>query len=736
MRFQNYDIAKEFLRKGDKITRTDSFDLAKLASLLLNDEQHEKLGRDLIIRMKDAISKNRVCESTYPMWNEMLVAAGLFPYVDHEQLHNGSLIRYEYHKSDHLKNVFFHEGQLEVSMALMDGKPVILSAPTSYGKSLLIEEIVASNKYKNIVIIQPTLALLDETRKKLSKYKDLYKIVVSTSQDPSDHIGNVFLFTGERVVEYDRFPKIDFFVIDEFYKLSMERDDDRAIVLNQALYKLLKYTNKFYMLGPSIKDIPAAVKEKLGAVWQRTDFATVAVDDRMVGADGKKKIKEQRKEELFTLLNQLNEPTLIYVASPASCTMLALDFIKYYSIHAVVASDQQPKEISNMCEWIGEHIHKNWGLIDALQNDIGFHHGALPRHLGSSIVDAFNHGHIKYLFCTATLIEGVNTSAKNVVLFDKKKGNKPIDFFDYKNIAGRSGRMKQHFIGNVIRFEKEPPQLEFEVDIPIITQDNAPLEILLGMDKEDVKPALRNRLDTFSQLPDELQQIIKKHSTVNIEGQLAIIKELEFDIRGYHQLLNWSSAYPTYNQLNAVIAIAWKHLAKDEDRKMRVANIGSLSDRWLCSFALGYNMFGSLGALVGDLIRQDFWITKIPDNTERINAAAFSALHISRTYFDYKLPKWISIVNGLQEYVFTKVGLKPGNYAPIASRLENGFLDAGLAALREYDIPLTAIRKLSAVLRDYQTPEQNIQNINQLNEAQLKRMGLLNYEISKIRQAF
>jgi replicative superfamily II helicase len=40
------------------------------------------------------------------------------------------------------------------------------SAPTSFGKSLLIEEIVASKKYKNIIIIQPTLALLDETRKK------------------------------------------------------------------------------------------------------------------------------------------------------------------------------------------------------------------------------------------------------------------------------------------------------------------------------------------------------------------------------------------------------------------------------------------------------------------------------------------------------------------------------------------------------------------------------------------
>ena len=113
----------------------------------------------------------------------------------------------------------------------------MLSAPTSFGKSLLIEEIVASHLYSNIVIVQPTLALLDETRKKLQKYKEQYNIIVSTSQKPSTEKGNLFLFTGERVVDYPYFLRVDFFVIDEFYKLSLDRDDDRAPILNHAFYK-------------------------------------------------------------------------------------------------------------------------------------------------------------------------------------------------------------------------------------------------------------------------------------------------------------------------------------------------------------------------------------------------------------------------------------------------------------------------------------------------------------------
>lgn len=87
---------------------------------------------------------------------------------------------------------------------------MIISAPTSFGKSLLIEEIVANKKFRDIVIIQPTLALLDETRKKLSHYNDVYKIIVHTSQSPDQNKGNIYLFTAERVLEYQKFRNIDF----------------------------------------------------------------------------------------------------------------------------------------------------------------------------------------------------------------------------------------------------------------------------------------------------------------------------------------------------------------------------------------------------------------------------------------------------------------------------------------------------------------------------------------------
>ena len=67
------------------------------------------------------------------------------------------------------------------------------------------------------------------------------------------------------------------------------------------------------------------------------------------------------------------------------------------------------------------------------------------------------------------------------------KDKKRIDFFDYKNIAGRSGRMKQHFIGNVYRFEKQPDQMDLFVDIPLFNQDRSPLEILVSLEEKELE---------------------------------------------------------------------------------------------------------------------------------------------------------------------------------------------------------------------------------------------------------
>lgn len=734
MSFESYTQAVDFLSQKKEISFEDSFDLSKYCSFLLRN--NEKEGRDLVIRIHD--SWDLLPENTKTIWNDITESAGLYPYVKPEYLSKSGLLRFEYHKSPFLDGVYLHEEQQQLSVELQSKRSLVVSAPTSFGKSLLIEEVIASKLYQQIVVIQPTLALLDETRKKLLKYKDSYKVVVSTSQEPDEEKGNIFLFTGERVVEYDKFPEIEFFVIDEFYKLSIDRDDDRAIALNQAFHRLLKFTNKFYLLGPMIKNIPLTFKNKFELTWFPTEFATVAVDETSNKVEGKltaKEKKELKKQNLFNYLISQAEQTIVYCSAPNRTTNLTLEFLQFVKENKNNINNPYLEENNDVIEWIKESINDKWSLNDALEFGIAFHHGAVPRHLGSTIVDYFNNGSVRWLFCTSTLIEGVNTSAKNVVLFDKKKGPKPIDFFDYKNIAGRSGRMRRHFVGNVIRFEDQPEQMELFVDIPLFNQEEAPLEILIGLDDEEIEEKVKPRLNEFNSLPEDLKNVVKLNAGISIDAQLAIIKELESNLLYYNKQLAWSSLPKNFDNLSTIIELCWNTLTGPGD-KTYIEGIGRLSARWLASFAFSYINLKSIGAVINSYINDPFWIKKIPDRQKRTDTATYSILHITRHWFDYKLPKWLNVVSNLQEYVFKKNDLKFGNYSFISSSIENGFLHPNISALSEYDIPSSAIRKLEKYINKDRTPEMNIYNLNQLSDEELISNNLLRYEIAKIRSAF
>jgi len=171
----------------------------KCSSLLYTNEE---IGRKFIINILNNWSK--LHPASYEIWTDLIESAGFYPYLEKYKTqftfnNLSAQIRKELHISENLDNKYFHDDQFELLRLLNSDKNIIVSAPTSFGKSLLIEEVVASKKYMNIVIIQPTLALLDETRRKLLKYKSHYKLIVRTSQEANKNKGNIFLFKAKRI---------------------------------------------------------------------------------------------------------------------------------------------------------------------------------------------------------------------------------------------------------------------------------------------------------------------------------------------------------------------------------------------------------------------------------------------------------------------------------------------------------------------------------------------------------
>ncbi|MFT6442919.1 MAG: hypothetical protein ACJASM_002472 [Salibacteraceae bacterium] len=719
------------IESAERISFDKSFEYAQICSSLLNSNEEE--GRRLVINVLNQWRK--LPESVHEIWTDLVESAGFYPYLEKnkDQLlfsNIGGELRKGLHLSSNLPNKYFHDDQYKLLGHLQSNKNVVVSAPTSFGKSLLIEEVVASNKYVNIVIIQPTLALLDETRRKLLKYKDNYKLIVRTSQEAENEKGNIFLFTAERVNEYEVFPNVDFLVIDEFYKLSGVRDDERSSSLNNAFHFLLKTFNpKFYLLGPNIDGISPGFVEKYNAVFYKSDYSLV--DSRSVniyaeheGEFGSRGRKAENKENvLFSLLTSpelSTEQTIIYCSSPNRVRKMAKKFTDFLiERKEPISSEDYP-----LIEWIRKNVAKDWSLLKNLQYNIGIHDGALQKHITSTVIDYFNDGQLKYLFCTSTIIEGVNTSAKNIVFYDENKGPNPVDFFDYSNIKGRAGRMMEHYVGKIYNFNPPPPNEKIIIDIPFYQQNPIKDEVLIQLEREELIDPESAQNIAIGKIPENERLVIKKNG-VKVHGQKTIFDTLRADIGIKYDLINWTGK-PKYEQLKYVLKLAWDNLLVEGESVRPMTH----SKLVLMTFDYGFDQkIGKLIASNYDYKRGLPQFKKLSNSDVR-DLAIQETFQIMKHWFQYKIPKWLSVVNEIQRFICAEYGLRPGNYGYYSNLIENDFLRENLAILAEYGIPSSAIRKLEkSIPKDLN--QDNV--LNFIGEKKLyQSKNLLEYERRKI----
>lgn len=93
----------------------------------------------------------------------------------------------------------------------------------------------------------------------------------------------------------------------------------------------------------------------------------------------------------------------------------------------------------------------------------------------------------KDIFCTSTIVEGVNTDAQNMIILSASKGSKKLTPFDIKNIKGRAGRYYHCFVVRVFYMSKELSEIENSdsLSLDFITYSDNGLSVI-GIDNADV----------------------------------------------------------------------------------------------------------------------------------------------------------------------------------------------------------------------------------------------------------
>lgn len=656
---------QQTLRTSDRVD--DWFDALRVISsrLSLDDAARERDVRELVIR---ALDRRAEFNGYGPILDSLAVAAGLYPYANSAALGVRDALEYEAHRPSGMDDygIVFHRVQADVYRYLLQGDSVILSAPTSFGKSLIVDALLASGRYQNMAIVVPTLALIDETRRRIGeRFGDRYKVITHPRQVFSDR--NVFVMTQERVLEVEGFPPLDLFVMDEFYKLDPQADSERSLLLNHAFYKLRKRSRQFYLLGPSIQSVPAPMNELARVVV--TDFATVALDtvpvDRSAGDE----------QALVNLCRALaGEPTIVFCRSPKQAREVALVLVD-----AQLVPGELDASVQAAVEWAAQEFDEGWSFVKALSNRIGLHHGRLPRSLGQFVVRSFNDGNLDFLVCTSTLIEGVNTAAKNVIIYDNKIAQRKYDFFTFNNIRGRGGRMFAHFIGRVFLFHAQPKDVLRDVDVPVVTQPaGTDPSLLVQLDDDDLTDESRDALESI--LDEQMlgKDEIRLNAGVNPEAQIEVARWLETLTDDQLRNFSWTG-YPTTPQLNAVIAVLWDRLQGRRNSSSYVRTGRQLGFRLRRLGEVGVR--GLLAEALGEYDDAD-------DAVEDV-------LEFTRNWAGFHFPRLLMVVDRIQRVVLTRHNIMPGNYSFYASLAENLFLPRTTSALEEYGIPVQVSQRLA-----------------------------------------
>ncbi|MGE4346869.1 MAG: DEAD/DEAH box helicase [Flavobacteriaceae bacterium] len=630
--------------------------------LLIADKEND--ARQELIKLLDFHESNKI-EYT-PLINHLIRETGLFPYLEPETSNWEERFVYDVFKVDvgESEPLTLHREQSLLLKQLLEGKNIAVSAPTSFGKSFVIDAFIKIKKPKNVLIIVPTIALTDETRRRLyKKFVSEYKIITTTEVEPAEK--NIFIFPQERAINYlNKVERFDIMIIDEFYKASKNFDKERSPSLIKAIIQLGSKSDQRYFLAPNISSLGENPFTK-EMDFIKLDFNTVFLDVKElykeIGKD-----EEKKTEKLIEILKAQDTKSLIYAGTYSNIDILS-------NIINIRFEEKNSELLNNFSKWLSKNYSYNWSLTNSVKRGTGIHNGRLHRSLSQIQIKLFEEKDgLNNIISTSSIIEGVNTSAENVILWMNKNGRSGLNDFTYRNIIGRGGRMFRHFIGKIYILDKPPTSEQTQLDLPF------PEEILGGLDSENDSGVLtKEQVAKIQYYQEEMSNI------------------LGVDI--YKKLKDEGVFQSSDSEFIKAIAI---DMASNPDEWNGLSYLNSSNrDKWdnsiyrIINLKPGYWETKSSTFVAFIKVLRDNWFKSIPELLKLLephNVGIDDFFKLERNV-SFKFSSLVKDVNTLQKEILKS---KKYDISPFVAYVSHAFLPSVVFQLEEYGLPRMISKKI------------------------------------------
>ncbi|WP_162605005.1 DEAD/DEAH box helicase [Geomonas terrae] len=408
--------------------------------------------------------------------------------------------------------------QLSLWQNLKSDKNISISAPTSSGKSFIlqsyIKEVISHTQKFHCLYIVPTKAMLSEVSNDLRNalegvsVKTAYLIGEVIENDLGERLNEsdddkiIYILTPERCLKYLEHsasssfrPTIIF--ADEIQ--NVEDEKGRGILFEYVYEQLARQfaEAKFISAGPFIgeartlfnnifgldctvsKTLLAPVlqvkttvkstadKNELIVYAKESKTNTRAVVAMPVDYNLNYELKRNKGTGIARVIHSLGNigQSIVYCSRPDYAESWCLRYAQSDTQSADY--DEVSDNVKELIEYLVEEIHPKYHLIECLKNKAAFHHSKLPDVVRSEIETCFKLGLINTIYCTSTLLQGVNLPANNLFVSSPYKKNIALSKFDFGNLIGRAGRIRDSLYGTIYCIEdNENPWADSYYDVP------------------------------------------------------------------------------------------------------------------------------------------------------------------------------------------------------------------------------------------------------------------------------
>ncbi|WP_026531317.1 DEAD/DEAH box helicase [Haematomicrobium sanguinis] len=485
------EVAQAFVRQPppEGLSQAEVNDLLRFADLLSFSDAAE--DRNMAYRIVAQVSQLHTIDFELRAYGTAILSKlGNFPGLDHLRELCGGLpvlpIEREVERQAKLHtqrtsdgNLVFTDAQYEIRRALATPGFFSFSGPTSIGKSFILKDYIKSLLAKDelagsaIVVLVPTRALItqlvDDFRREITDSRVHVGAFPQTSpllQRQFDR--SVLVLTPERLIRYlssGRLP-VRYLFVDEAQKIAAVKDE-RSSLYYHAIYETTRrYATQLVFASPNIPN-PGIFLEIFGHLGEQS----LSVQDRTVSQNryyvnphtqrasyfkaslsGGPLEEHELEHQLPGTVNGLlatlgaRAANLVYCNSTGATVELARAFALSRPLVTLTPT------LESLIEFASTSVHVDYYLITCLRHGVAFHHGRMPYEVRARIEAIFldGSGPLDFIFCTSTLLEGVNLPAKNIFVLTEKHGSAPFEQVDFENLVGRAGRLTREFSGNVI----------------------------------------------------------------------------------------------------------------------------------------------------------------------------------------------------------------------------------------------------------------------------------------------